>query len=459
MKMMKRVLLKPFERLLCYCHRLYENMYPSTDREIDALMLEKMVMNQVESIGLMGDADELMNDDWIDSDNSFVLPEPCASPLDIMIEDLQLSVRSYNCLLRANIRTVGEIAKHSQEWLLQNVRNLGRKSVDEIVERLEILDIFLPESFEVGESAKDPMSPSALELLDKMVGLTSVKERMKDISAHCVISKLKSEVCGTEQLIVPNMLFLGNPGTGKTTVANLVARAMQEMGLMKRGHLVSVKRADLIAEYTGQSAVKTTKVFKSALDGVLFLDEAYSLYHQNGSERAGDTFSQEVIDTLTALITEYAGRCCVIFAGYHEEMDYMLEHANPGLRERFPIKIEFEDYTDEEMVEIFLLKAANQKLILSDECHSFLAEIFKRICDKKPKGFANGRISENLLQEVVLQQERRLFNHLQSGVELSKLELLTLTIEDFHKASDKISDAASPVAAKRMMGFTSQIAA
>jgi SpoVK/Ycf46/Vps4 family AAA+-type ATPase len=249
------------------------------------------------------------------------------------------------------------------------------------------------------------------------------------------------------------MLFLGNAGTGKTTVAKLAAQAFREIGLMKGGRFVSVTRADLVAKYTGQSAGKTTDVFMSALDGVLFIDEAYSLFHKTESESAGDTFSQEVIDTLTALMTEYAGRCCVILAGYDEEMNYMLEHANPGLRERFPFKIHFEDYSAKDLREIFLLKASEQKLETSDECRAVLSDTLNRICANKGRLFANGRVSENFLQEVVLHQERRLFEQQQSGAELSASSLLTLTVEDFRKASQSMLSAMPVIAAKRHIGF------
>ncbi|MDR0435079.1 MAG: AAA family ATPase [Gracilibacteraceae bacterium] len=432
---------------------------------------------------------------YVQSDKEIALAAPSASAakksnLSLPLEELDLSVRSFNCLKRANINTVGDIAEYSRYQLLR-LRNLGRKSMDEIVVKLAELDIFIPE-FSNDEEAKEAKEaaaaaaakeaeaeaeawaeawaaeemeagaertaqagskPSVLKTLDAMIGLARVKNRIKDITAHCAIRKLKSEVCGAENPLVPNMIFLGNPGTGKTTVAKLAAQAFREIGLMRRGHLVSVTRTDLVAEYTGQSAVKTTKIFESALDGVLFVDEAYSLYHQTDSARAGDTFSREVIDTLTALMTEYAGRCCVIFAGYNAEMNYMLDNANPGLRERFPFKLYFDDYTAAELQEIFLLKAAENKLVIPAECLTALNEVMERVCANKSQLFANGRVAENFLQEVTLRQERRLFDRKQSGGELTETDLLTLMPEDFNRAAQAFQDDAPTPPAKRPIGF------
>jgi hypothetical protein len=456
------------EKFLKCCHRLYVDLYVP---EAAALLLDDVDPADGPDDGSGDNAGEALGGGFdVEFDNG--LDEGLDSLAGIEgiekgapggrqagaatpIEELDLSVRAYNCLKRAGIHTAGAIAERSQYWLLHNVRNLGRKSLAEVVDKLAQLEFFIPE-YADGETPESPDEPAALDVLNDMVGLSEVKERMKDLTAHCAIQKRKSQVCGAEYPVIPNMVFLGNPGTGKTAVAKLAARLFQEIGLLKRGHLVSVTRTDLVAEYTGQSAVKTTRVFKAALDGVLFVDEAYSLYHQTGSEQAGDTFSCEVLDTLTALMSEYAGRCCVIFAGYEAEMNHLLENANPGLRERFPFKLRFEDYNAQELREIFLRKARQRQLMIADEGLAILTETLERLCANKNGQFANGRAAENFLQEVVLRQERRLFDRGPEDGELTEAELLTLTGDDFSQAARFVLAALpGPVPARRPLGFIS----
>lgn len=284
----------------------------------------------------------------------------------------------------------------------------------------------LSSQFQIESNPKDE--------LHSMIGLSSVKEMMHKITAHCIILQEKRTFCKTQAPFVANMLFLGNPGTGKTTVANLVAQIFKELGLMEKGHVVRANRSDLVAEYVGQSAIKTRKLFESALDGILFVDEAYSLYHADKDGRAGDTYTREVIDTLTTLMTEHIGHCCVIFAGYEEEMNFMLDNSNPGLRERFPFTIHFEDYEAEELTNIFILKMKKSGLKMESCCKQLLNEHFNRICAAKNRHFANGRLVDTLLQNVVLAQELRLMELYQSKATPNKNMLFTLIKDDFESA-------------------------
>ena len=469
------ILSKPVELLLRCYHQMYENLFVHPILDTDPGIKTQVAVNEYDREDLLSDFDDNVesiddiniNDFLDDCDGDGLTPQKKSdSVMSISIDELDLPVRLYNCFMRANIKSVGEIAEHSQKWLVQNIRNLGRRGTEEVARKLTELGIYLPELTEEEEAeevrlkqstedaAEDVQSKlSALEALNGMIGLALVKERMKDLTAHCAIRKLKCEVFGGSKSVVPNMIFLGNPGTGKTTVANLVAKAFREMGFMKSGQIVRVTRTDLVAEYTGQSAAKTTKVFESALDGVLFIDEAYSLYHKTEYGRAGDTLSIEAIDTLTDLMTEYAGRCCVILAGYSDEMNFMLENANPGLRERFPFKLDFEDYSSPELRKIFLLKASEQKLNIPDDCEKILTDTMDHICENKSRLFANGRVVENYLQEVILRQERRLFDRQRDGIELSETDLLMLSYDDFLHATKSMINGAPAKPIKRPIGF------
>ncbi len=467
MDFLQLLLLTSIENTLKYCHRLYEELFfcesavisvapvrQETDDDLEDFFISELTNTQ------SGESDfDLMMDDDDDAYDLDDYPETICNipkkPEDVLsmpIEELNLSIRTYNCLKRANMNTVGEIAVCEKEWFRNNVRNLGRKSMDEIEEKLIAINVVMSEKVKEPVEEKEPQQ-IAFDDLNSMIGLTNIKECMKDIAAHCTIRKLKSEICGIVKPIVPNMLFLGNPGTGKTTVARLVAKVFCELGLLNRGQLICVTRTDLVAGYTGQTALKTTEVFMSALDGVLFVDEAYSLYHKNDSDSAGDTFSREVIDTLTALMTEYAGRCCVIFAGYHDEMNFMLEHANPGLRDRFSFKMTFEDYSSEELLDIFLMKASEQKLVFSAECKDIITDTMNHLHKNRNRLFGNGRVVDNLLQDLVLCQERRLFTDYQPTKELSETELFTLTIDDFKKVTKPMLETASSRPVNRPVGF------
>ncbi|MDR0838073.1 MAG: AAA family ATPase [Oscillospiraceae bacterium] len=276
----------------------------------------------------------------------------------------------------------------------------------------------------------------AMAELERLTGLRSVKETVRDIAAHSEASRLKAEAGAPREVFVPNALFLGNPGTGKTTVAGIVARLYHELGLLRRGHLVTANRASLVAEYLGQTAIKTRGVFMSALDGVLFVDEAYSLYTE---ESRGDSYGREALTTLTQLMSDFAGRCCVIFAGYEKDIAYMLSGANPGLRDRFPFRLMFDDYNAEELTEIFTKKLASGGVTARGESEGIVLEFFARCFGARDEFFSNGRLAENVAQEVVLQQERRLLARRdRTGEKITRDELFTVEERDCRAACEAL---------------------
>ena len=238
--------------------------------------------------------------------------------------------------------------------------------------------------------------------LGSIVGLESVKNFVRTqynvILAREKRKKAKLDVDTTQSL---NMIFSGNPGTGKTTMARVVAQMFHAMGLLKSGHLVETDKGGLVAEYVGQTAKKTEEVFKSALGGVLFIDEAYAITND------GSSYGQECIDTLVKLIEDYRGEIIVILAGYTKEMtDFM--KANSGLESRFPLRIEFPDYSAEELFQIGKLMIAGKGFHLSAEAEPVFNEAVYNLKRHATATSGNGRMVRNFLDEVIRRQSTRI---------------------------------------------------
>ena len=239
--------------------------------------------------------------------------------------------------------------------------------------------------------------------LSKIIGLENVKDFLRN-QYNVLKAQEKRRNLGVTTDVTQslNMIFIGNPGTGKTTVARLLSEMLKDMGFLRQGHLVEVARADLVAEYVGQTAPKTTDVFNSALGGVLFIDEAYSL--SQGGE--GD-FGREAIDTLIKLMEDHRGEILVILAGYEKEMGDFLK-ANSGLESRFPLKLAFPDYSADELTQIFDKMIASRGFQITDEARAVAAERLEFMKKTAATYAGNGRMVRNLIDEIVRNQSTRI---------------------------------------------------
>ena len=270
----------------------------------------------------------------------------------------------------------------------------------------------------------DALPPSYLKLRG-MIGLESVKKSMMEVIDMTAMQQARRKHNLPEADVSLHLVFTGNPGTGKTIVARRVADIYRELGVLKEGHLVEVNRKDLVGEYVGHTAKATEKAVKEALGGVLFIDEAYSLYREGGSSV---DFGQEAIDTLVPLMENHRNEFAVIAAGYGEEMETFL-NGNPGLKSRFPITIQFDDYDPEELFRIFKSFCDEMKILLGFSVPEKLKDLIKTIYDNRGEEFGNGRTMRNLFDECLKRQARRL----RRSNDWSELSLGILTEADIPK--------------------------
>ena len=238
--------------------------------------------------------------------------------------------------------------------------------------------------------------------LDDLVGLAPVKEYVFGLADNLQVQQRRAAAGLKTASLSMHMIFTGNPGTGKTTIARLVAKYLKAIGALKGGQLVEVTRADLVGRYTGHTAPLTNSVIQSALGGVLFIDEAYSLYR--GEQ---DSFGLEAIDTLVKGMEDHRDELVVILAGYTKEMETFLT-ANSGLASRFPNKIEFPDYTADELLDITTVLAKGKGYRLAESCTFPLLGYYKRRQALDSRTAGNGRLARNTLEKAIFNQSRRL---------------------------------------------------
>lgn len=248
----------------------------------------------------------------------------------------------------------------------------------------------------------DPFQPIN-QAFTNFVGMDVLKENVKEIYANIQINQQREKVGLKTEKQVLHMLFKGNPGTGKTTVARQLAKLFHELNMLSKGHFIEAERADLVGEYIGQTANKTRTLIEKALGGILFIDEAYAL------ARGGDKdFGKEAIDTLVKQMEDHHQDFILILAGYPHEMDYFLS-TNPGLASRFPLRLDFDDYTVEELLQIARQMADERDYRLSKEAEWKLTRYLNN--EKKARfssEFANARLIRNVMEKAVRSQSMRL---------------------------------------------------
>jgi SpoVK/Ycf46/Vps4 family AAA+-type ATPase len=310
-----------------------------------------------------------------------------------------------------------EDTEKTHEYTAEEVTTIVLRDVEKVFAREQNKSVSLP--------IDEPMLKDALAQLHELAGLPKVKkeieETVKLVRYYREVNKDMSKAFSL------HTVFSGNPGTGKTTVARVLAQIYKALGILERGHLVETDRKGLVADFVGQTASKTAAMIESAIGGCLFIDEAYALTSQGGND-----FGREAIETLLKQMEDKRGKFMVIVAGYTEEMKRFLE-ANPGLMSRFDKTFDFEDYTDVELMAIAVQMFGKEDLVLDAAADTFLHESIKKLLNNKHKYFGNARTVRKLVEETVRRQNLRMAET--AAADRSPSAIATVTEEDLRSVA------------------------
>lgn len=351
---------------------------------------------------------------------------------DRMIEKQMEVIRS---LTQNNMRRIAsDLFGSSNERKTNDLDRELTQIEKELSEREEKQFVKAETKKEKTESVKEETPPEKIEDLLKelhsYIGLGSVKKEVENLVNMVKIHKLRKEHGLPTVDMSLHMVFSGNPGTGKTMIARLMARIYKSLGILSKGQLVEVDRSGLVAGYVGQTASKTQAVIEKALGGVLFIDEAYALTYK----KEGNDFGQEAVDTLLKMMEDNRDDLVVIVAGYDGLMDEFIR-SNPGLESRFNRYLHFDDYSIDEMLQIFEMRVKNGGYILNENAKDeIMAFIEKENYD--PISFGNARGVRNLFEQVLVYQA----NRLAKAAEITKETLMEITEEDILEAASVCHD-------------------
>ena len=270
----------------------------------------------------------------------------------------------------------------------------------------------------------EPQDPekSGMEELDELIGLETIKHDVKELVGLAKVRKMREEKGMKPVPVSLHLVFSGNPGTGKTTVARILAKLYKEIGILSTGQLIETDRSGLVAGYVGQTAIKTRKKIEEAMGGVLFIDEAYAL------NKEGENYGQESIDTILKAMEDHRDKFIVIVAGYTELMREFVE-SNPGLKSRFNKFFEFPDYTVDELQDIFKMQCDKYQYKLTDDAAAAVRDEIILLESAKGENFANAREVRNLFEKIITNQAARV-------ADLENVDEDTLTTITVHDLED-----------------------